>query len=49
MAGTPQNGNGRAVRNMVEHAMRNQALRLAEDEATLRPAELSVLVESDFA
>jgi len=44
----PQNGNGRAVRNMMEHAMRNQALRLAEDQATLRPAELSVLNEDDF-
>jgi hypothetical protein len=43
-----QNGNGRAVRNMVEQAMRSQALRLSDDKATLRPSELSVLTASDF-
>jgi len=43
-----QNGNGRAVRNMVEQAMRAQALRLADDRATLRPAELSLLTAADF-
>ena len=44
-----QNGNGRAVRNMVEQAMRAQALRLADDQATLRPSELSKLSAEDFA
>ncbi len=43
-----QNGNGRAVRNMVEQAMRSQALRLAEDKATMRPSELSLLSAADF-
>ena len=44
-----QNGNGRAVRNMVEQAMRAQALRLAEnDKATMKPSELSVLHAGDF-
>ena len=43
-----QNGNGRAVRNMMEAAMRGQALRLADDGATLRPSELSLLTAADF-
>lgn len=44
-----ENGNGRAVRNIVEQAMRAQALRLADGiKATLHPHELSMLDAEDF-
>ena len=35
-----QNGNGRAVRNVVEQAMRSQALRLSENKASMAPHQL---------
>ena len=44
-----ENGNGRAVRNFVEQAMRAQALRLADsDKTTMRPTELARLEAEDF-
>merc|ERR1712205_5514 len=44
-----ENGNGRAVRSIVEQAMRAQALRLADGiKATLHPHELSMLDAEDF-
>ena len=41
--------NGRAVRNVVEKALRAQAIRLAGKASTMSPAELSLLIERDFA
>ena len=41
-------GNGRAVRNMVEKAMRNQAVRLAQFKNTIHKDQLRDLVASDF-
>jgi stage V sporulation protein K len=48
-AGGKESGNGRAVRNVVEKALRAQAMRLAGLESTMSPAELSLLIERDFA
>ena len=47
-----ENGNGRAVRNMVDEAISAQALRLApllaDDQAIPHPSELSKLSAEDF-
>ncbi len=46
------NGNGRAVRNVVERAVRSQALRVVqrrkEDPASVPASELSTLTHEDF-
>ena len=43
-----ENGNGRAVRNLLERAKRAQALRLMELGGRRSREELSLLVEADF-
>jgi len=43
-----ENGNGRAVRNLLERAKRSQALRLMEMGEALTKEQLSLLVEADF-
>uniref|UniRef100_A0A7S2C2N6 CbbX AAA lid domain-containing protein n=1 Tax=Florenciella parvula TaxID=236787 RepID=A0A7S2C2N6_9STRA len=43
-----QNGNGRAVRNVVEQAMRAQALRLSDNKASLAPHLLSIIEAADL-
>ena len=53
-AGGKESGNGRAVRNVVERALRAQALRLAscgadEMDGTIKPDELCRLTADDFA
>ena len=42
------NGNGRAVRNLIEMATRKQAVRIAEKRHTLEISDLQVLDEADF-
>ena len=49
VAPNAQNGNGRAIRNILEIAMRKQALRLAEQKGTMKPHQLSLLTEEDFS
>jgi len=44
-----ENGNGRAVRNLLERAKRSQALRLMEMDGPRTKEELSLLTEADFA
>ncbi|KAJ1458129.1 P-loop containing nucleoside triphosphate hydrolase protein, partial [Pelagophyceae sp. CCMP2097] len=43
-----ENGNGRAVRNVLESAARRQAVRIGALQSTVNIAELECLVESDF-
>ncbi|KAK7239771.1 ATP binding protein [Aureococcus anophagefferens] len=42
------NGNGRAVRNLIEMAARKQAVRIAEKRHTLQLEDLQTLDEADF-
>ena len=42
------NGNGRAVRNLIEMAARRQAVRISEKRHTLEISDLQVLDETDF-
>jgi len=44
-----ENGNGRAVRNLLERAKREQALRLMALSGKKSKEELMLLVEEDFA
>ena len=44
-----ENGNGRAVRNLLERAKRSQALRLMELGGKRTKEELTLLTEEDFA
>eukprot|EP00658_Telonema_sp_P-2_P029368 TRINITY_DN2234_c0_g1_i7.p1 TRINITY_DN2234_c0_g1~~TRINITY_DN2234_c0_g1_i7.p1 ORF type:complete len:525 (+),score=126.46 TRINITY_DN2234_c0_g1_i7:1219-2793(+) len=46
--GGRQNGNGRDVRNLVEQAKRQQALRLLKVEGKKTPEQLMLLESSDF-
>ena len=43
------NGNGRAVRNLIEMAARKQAVRIAQKRHTLDIADLQTLNDADFA
>jgi hypothetical protein len=43
-----ENGNGRAVRNLLERAKRAQAMRLMEVGGRLTKEELSLMTEADF-
>ena len=43
-----ENGNGRAVRNLLERAKRSQALRLMQKQGRKTREELSLLTEEDF-
>eukprot|EP00967_Tisochrysis_lutea_P142425 scaffold263057_cov32-Tisochrysis_lutea.AAC.6 len=51
MSHTPsrENGNGRAVRNLLERAKREQALRLMAIEGKKTKEQLMLLVEDDFS
>ena len=44
-----ENGNGRAVRNLLERAKRSQAMRLMAVAGRKSKADLMLLTESDFA
>jgi AAA+ superfamily predicted ATPase len=43
------NGNGRSVRNMMERAVRNQAVRLSRNDGTLKADQMRKLEAKDFA
>ena len=43
-----EDGNGRAVRNLLERAKRSQAMRLMATEGKKTRDELSLLTEADF-
>jgi AAA+ superfamily predicted ATPase len=43
-----RNGNGRTVRNIIERAMRAQAVRLGQTHKTLKAGELCDLIADDF-